>query len=346
MNKQTIYTERFLKHPSLGLNVSAHSFYRNKTILISGGAGSLGQGLVAQLVKINGVQILVLDHAEIAIYHSSIQWKEYANIIHIVQDLTDEALLKHVFNNYTVDIVIHAAAYKHVALMQENPHIAFKNNVLATSLLYETAVLFSVTTFLYISSDKAVSPINTMGITKCLSEKYLRSQDPSSSNTTILIVRLGNLWGSSGSVIPLFQKQISENSPLTVTSKKASRYFISIPNASVLLLELLVTSKTNNLFILKMGKSLNIYDIARQMIDWFDYKGGVVFTKLDNFEKRLEVLQNDNEIFENTSNSYVFKLKNSFNISSPFNAVFLKLQATYSTFSIEVLERKLMELIR
>jgi FlaA1/EpsC-like NDP-sugar epimerase len=271
-----------------------------KTILITGAGGSIGSELCYQVAAYSPARMLLLDASETSAYHVDQELKKrHSGIaIHtIVGNMLDGGFMDLLFRKFSPDYIFHAAAYKHVHLMEWNPLACLKNNVLGTAMLASLAERYGVKQFVMISSDKAVSPRGMMGISKRLAERVVLERNP--SGTLFNIVRFGNVLGSSGSVIPLFQKQIREGGPVTVTSPETKRYFMSIPEAVQLVLQASTLHESKAIFMLEMGESVKIVDLAKNLIELSGFKVGedieVVFTGMREGEKIEEVLLCDQE---------------------------------------------------
>lgn len=239
----------------------------NKTVLITGAAGSIGSEIARQVSRYGYKHLVLLDQAESALYdvQQSFERREVKNYEAIIADIRNKQRVKEIFKTYNFDIVFHAAAYKHVPLMEKNPYEAVKVNVAGTSQLMDLALKTNVDKFVMVSTDKAVNPTNVMGATKRIAEIYgscLNTQN----KTKFITTRFGNVLGSNGSVIPLFKKQIKEGGPLTVTHKDITRYFMTIPEACRLVLEAGSMGKGGEIFVFDMGESVKIYDVAKKMI--------------------------------------------------------------------------------
>lgn len=255
-------------------NKSISSQLRDKIILITGAAGSIGSEIVRQVIEFNPSLILILDQAETPLHDLTLEIQKIdceANIISIISDIRDYNGLEKIFLNYQPNLVYHAAAYKHVPLMEENPSQAIFVNVLGTKNLADLSIKFGVEKFVMVSTDKAVNPSNVMGASKRIAEKYVQSlyfdKLKLNHNTTKFITtRFGNVLGSNGSVVPLFTKQISEGGPITITHKDIIRYFMTIPEACQLVLEAGAMGSGGEIYIFDMGKPVKIYDLATKMI--------------------------------------------------------------------------------
>ncbi len=239
-----------------------------KTVLITGAGGSIGSELCYQVSAYGPTRLLLLDASEEHAYRIDQELKsKYKSVaIHtIVGSILDAAVLDMIMKEFTVDFIFHAAAYKHVHLMEWNPVASMKNNVLGTAILAAAAERHGVKQFVMISTDKAVNPRGMMGISKRLTERIILERNP--SGTKFNVVRFGNVLGSSGSVIPLFQQQIKDGGPITVTSPDTKRFFMSIPEAVQLVLQASSLEESNVIFMLEMGEPIKIIDLAKNLIE-------------------------------------------------------------------------------
>ncbi|UZO80230.1 polysaccharide biosynthesis protein [Aquimarina sp. ERC-38] len=239
----------------------------NKIILITGAAGSIGSEIVRQASYFEYKQLVLVDQAESPLYdlQQELLSKGVSNFIPIVADIRDHQRIETIFEKYRPNMVFHAAAYKHVPLMENNPCEAIKINVLGTRKLADLSMQFKVDKFVFVSTDKAVNPTNVMGATKRVAEMYIKCQH-NKSDTKFITTRFGNVLGSNGSVIPLFKKQIEKGGPLTLTHKDITRYFMTIPEASQLVIEAGTMGNGGEVFIFDMGESVKIFDLAKRMI--------------------------------------------------------------------------------
>ncbi len=249
-------------------NDNAYDFYANKTVIVTGGGGSIGSELCRQIAKFNTRKLIIIDNYENNAY--DIQQEllmEHGHNLDLsveIVSVQDENSLDKVFCKYRPDIVFHAAAHKHVPFMEDCGYQAIKNNVFGTYNVVNAAEKYNVQKFVLISTDKAVNPTNIMGATKRICEMIVQSRGD--SNTNFAAVRFGNVLGSNGSVIPLFKKQIAAGGPITITDKRIIRYFMTIPEASSLVIRAGTMAKRGELFVLDMGKPTKIYDLAKNMI--------------------------------------------------------------------------------
>jgi len=248
---------------------------KDKTILITGAAGSIGSEIVRQVLAFNPKKIITLDQAETPLHHLSLEMQSVissAKIRTIVADIRNKEALKNVFKLYKPQVVFHAAAYKHVPLMEENPAQAILTNIEGTNNLADLSCEHKVVKFVMVSTDKAVNPSNVMGASKRIAEKYVQSLQLKSRKenrvlaTKFITTRFGNVLGSNGSVVPLFTKQIANGGPVTITHPDIIRYFMTIPEACQLVLEAAAMGNGGEIYIFDMGKPVKIIDLARKMI--------------------------------------------------------------------------------
>jgi FlaA1/EpsC-like NDP-sugar epimerase len=284
-----------------------------KRVLVTGAAGSIGRELARQIVSYEPEQLIVLDRNENNLFYLESELREahpLLNLITIVGDVLDRKKIDQVFAQSLPHVVFHAAAYKHVPLMELNVAEAVKNNVLATRGLAQAALRCGVERFVYVSTDKAVRPTSVMGATKRLGERLIKSLG--AERTRFISVRFGNVLGSDGSVIPTFRRQIAAGGPVTVTDPEATRYFMTIPEAVQLVLMAGAMGEGNETFLLQMGQPVRIVDMARNMIELSGLKPDVdikiVFTGLRPGEKLHEELKNDSEEALPTSNDKIMVL--------------------------------------
>jgi FlaA1/EpsC-like NDP-sugar epimerase len=286
---------------------------RGRRVLVTGAAGSIGRELARQIAAYEPQTLLLLDRNENNLFYLEAEMREAYPLqdLHIVVgDMLDRCLVEGVFRGIRPEVVFHAAAYKHVPLMEQHPIEAIKNNVLATRQLAELSAAHNVERFIYISTDKAVQPTSIMGATKQLGERLTRSIEPGSSR--FMAVRFGNVLGSDGSVIPTFKKQIVAGGPVTVTHPEVTRFFMTIPEAVQLVLMAGAMGEGSELFLLQMGQPVRIVDLATNMIELSGLKPGedikIVFTGLRPGEKLHEDLRNEGEKALPTTNEKIMVL--------------------------------------
>jgi FlaA1/EpsC-like NDP-sugar epimerase len=289
-------------------NPKVKSGLENKVVLVTGAAGSIGGELCRQIMFYSPKLVVLLDMSESALYELDLDLKDsgmptpHATVL---ADIRDKSSMKAVFNKFNPDIVFHAAAYKHVPMMESYPEEAIKSNILGTKILADLSVLYHVEKFVFVSTDKAVNPTNVMGATKRAAEMYVQSLNTylenhhKNSYTRFITTRFGNVLGSNGSVVPLFKKQIQRGGPLTVTHPDVTRYFMTIPEASQLVIEAGIMGNGGEIYAFDMGEPLKILDLAVNMIHLSGKKVGedisIVYTGLRDGEKLSEELLNDSE---------------------------------------------------
>ncbi|MBR3252629.1 polysaccharide biosynthesis protein [Candidatus Saccharibacteria bacterium] len=282
-----------------------------KTVLVTGGGGSIGSELCRQIAKCNPKCLIIFDIYENNAYDIQQELRrEYSglNLETVVGSVRDFARLEKVFAMYHPDIVFHAAAHKHVPLMEDSPNEAVKNNCLGTLNTVKLSDKYKVKKFVLISTDKAVRPTNVMGATKRICEMIVQTYDKT-SETEFVAVRFGNVLGSNGSVIPLFLKQIESGGPVTVTDKEVTRYFMTIPEAVSLVIQASVYANGGEIFVLDMGKPVKIYDLAKQLVRYEGYRPGIdmeiKITGLRPGEKMYEEMLMEEEGMKSTPNKLI-----------------------------------------
>lgn len=241
---------------------------KGKTILVSGAGGSIGSEIVRQVSKFKPGRVVLLGHGENSIYKIMREMKALQNeteYFPMIGDVQDRDLMFHMMATFKPEVVYHAAAHKHVPLMEANPHEAVKNNVLGTLNIAEAAKANGVDSFVMVSTDKAVNPTNVMGSTKRMAELIVTNLNEP-GKTKFTVTRFGNVLGSRGSVVPLFKRQIAAGGPITITDMRMTRFFMTIPEASRLVIQSAALAKGGQLFVLDMGEPVKIYDLARQMV--------------------------------------------------------------------------------
>ena len=248
----------------------------DKVVLVTGAAGSIGSEICRQLMQYHPAKVVMLDQAESPMYDLQFEMRNTYNdrldkMAFVIANVKDQPRMEEVFEEYHPQLVYHAAAYKHVPFMEENPYEAVYINVFGTRNLAELSVKYGVQKFVMISTDKAVNPTNVMGATKRMAEIYIQSR--TSGTTRFVTTRFGNVLGSNGSVIPLFKKQLAAGGPLTVTHKDIIRYFMTIPEACNLVLEAGAMGEGGDIFVFDMGKPVKIYELARKMIQLSGRRG-------------------------------------------------------------------------
>ena len=274
---------------------------KDKVVLVTGAAGSIGSEMVRQIINFKPQNIILFDQAETPLYDIEMLLRESYNCYNfqiVIGDVADKNRVERVFKEFKPDIVYHAAAYKHVPMMENNPIEAIKTNVYGTRIVADMANKYRVKRFVMVSTDKAVNPTNVMGASKRIAEIYAQSLN-ATSETAYITTRFGNVLGSNGSVIPRFRKQIEEGGPITVTHPQITRFFMTIPEACQLVMEAGAMGSGGEIFIFDMGKSVKIVDLAKKMIKLSGLKLGkdiqISFTGLRPGEKLYEELLADKE---------------------------------------------------
>ncbi|APQ18519.1 polysaccharide biosynthesis protein [Maribacter hydrothermalis] len=265
---KNVQIEDLLDRPPIKIkNLKTAKELESQTVLVTGGAGSIGSELVRQICLYDYKTLIIVDQAESALYdlQQELIRKGYHNFVCIVGDVRDRNRMNQIFNEFKPTFIFHAAAYKHVPLMEYNSYEAIKVNIAGTKVIADLAIQYSANKFILVSTDKAVNPTNVMGASKRIAEKYVGCMQKL-GKTKFIITRFGNVLGSNGSVIPLFKKQLESGGPLTVTHKDITRYFMTIPEASQLVLEAGSMGKGGEIFIFDMGDSVKIFDLAKNMI--------------------------------------------------------------------------------
>ncbi|MES2702342.1 MAG: nucleoside-diphosphate sugar epimerase/dehydratase [Bacteroidota bacterium] len=303
---QNINIEDLLEREVIKIhNEAIYSELKGKKILVTGAAGSIGSELVRQLIHYRPSLIILCDKAETPMHEFVLEIQEKhknSNVKAYLGDICDRLRMEHLFEVYNPEIVFHAAAYKHVPLMEDNPSIAVLNNVLGTKTLAELAVANNVEKFVMVSTDKAVNPTNVMGASKRIAEIYTQSffrhlthgKNEGNTTTKFVTTRFGNVLGSNGSVIPRFKKQLEKGGPITVTHPEITRFFMTIPEACLLVIEAGVMGQGGEIFVFDMGKPVKIADLARKVIKLAgkepDSEIRIIYTGLRPGEKLYEEL--------------------------------------------------------
>ncbi len=289
-------------------------FYNEKIILVSGAAGSIGSEIVRQVIKFNPSKIILFDNSETSMFKIKEELKLISKQIEVIcylNSVTDKIVVEKIFSLHKINIVFHAAAYKHVNMMEENPRAAIINNVYGSKLVIDYSIKYNVNTFVLVSSDKAVNPTNVMGATKRICELYLASKIKDlDNNTKFITTRFGNVLGSNGSVVPIFEKQIESGGPITITHPDIVRYFMTIPEASQLVLEAGCMGNGGEVFVFDMGDPVKISDLAKNMVVQKGLKVDkdikIEYIGLRPGEKLFEELLIDTEGLINTHNDLIF----------------------------------------
>lgn len=306
---------------------------RDKVILVTGAGGSIGSEIVRQITKFHPRKIVLVGHGENSIYTILEEVHSYRNSVEhipIIADVQDKERMLEVFETYKPNIVYHAAAHKHVPLMEVNSQEAVKNNIIGTKNTAEASIKYKAEKFVLISTDKAVNPPNVMGATKKVAEMVVQALDAKTEETTLVAVRFGNVLGSRGSVIPKFRKQIENGGPITITDERMTRYFMTIPEASRLVIQAGSLANGGEVFVLDMGEPVKIIDLARNMIKFSGYRENEIDINISGIrpgEKLYEELLNENEIHPEQvyDKIYIGKAKKMININELERALSSKL---------------------
>ncbi len=307
-----IKIEDLLERPPIVLDINKiKKKLLNKCVLVTGAAGSIGSEIVRQLIVFNPSKIVLFDQAESPLYDMELDLQEKYNFYNfeiVIGNIADKYRINKLFDVYKPSIVFHAAAYKHVPMMENNPTEALRTNIMGTKTLADVSHKYKVEQFVMVSTDKAVNPTNVMGASKRIAEIYVQAFNQV-SNTNFITTRFGNVLGSNGSVILRFKKQIDKGGPVTVTHPEVTRYFMTIPEACQLVLEAGAISKGGEIFLFDMGKSVKIIDLAKKMIKLSGLSIGkdiqIKYTGLRPGEKLYEELLNDKENTISTHHSKI-----------------------------------------
>ncbi len=286
-----------------------------KRVLVTGGGGSIGSELCRQILALKPKSLAIVENSEFNLYQIELELKQNFPDISLelkLMSVTDEVAINHLFTHFSPEIVFHAAAYKHVPLLQDQIRVAVMNNVLGTQIVAKASVAVDVEKFILISTDKAVNPTNIMGTTKRVAEIYCQNLD-GRAKTQFITVRFGNVLGSAGSVVPLFQKQLQSGGPIKVTHPDMQRYFMTIPEACQLILQAMVNGNGGEIFVLDMGEPIKISYLAEQMIRLAGKEPGkdimIEYTGLRPGEKLFEELFHESEQLASTEHEKLFKAK-------------------------------------
>ncbi len=309
--------EDILGRDPVKMDVNKISKYlRNQPVLITGAGGSIGSELCRQINQIKPSLLIMVDHSESNLFDIEQELKlnpSASSLITIVADIKDSARMSSIFIKYQPAVVFHAAAYKHVPMMEKNPSAALENNFIGTRVITELALKFGVKKFVLISTDKAVNPLNIMGASKALAERVIQTM-PEVSSTKFITVRFGNVLASRGSVVPIFKDQIARGGPVTVTHPKMKRYFMTIPESVQLIIQAGALGKGDEIFVLDMGEQIKIKDLAENMIrlSGFELEKDIKieYTGIRPGEKLDEELFNDEEAELPTAYEKIFMVGN------------------------------------
>lgn len=318
--------------------------YKDSTIMVTGAAGSIGSEICRQLSRFTFKKMILLDQAESGLFDLEFELKKNSSKQQLrveVASIRDAAKMKKVFSMYKPDFVFHAAAYKHVPLMETFTSEAVLTNIFGTKIVADLAMEFKVRKFVMVSTDKAVNPSNVMGTTKRISEIYIQSlSDLENSQTEFITTRFGNVLGSAGSVVRTFNKQIKAGGPITITHPEITRYFMTIPEASKLVLEAGKIGESGDILLFDMGSPVKIMDLAKRMIQLAGLKPtdiAIVQTGLRPGEKMYEELFKDSEEFAETYHPRILRAKKSPNVNGEFNSLLAELREAAFVHNNEII---------
>lgn len=347
-----INLEELLRRDSVKLNMDVvRKFIEGKTVLVTGGAGSIGSEICRQVLSFGCKKLIVFDIHENGLFDIENEFKQkhdHSKFVLRLGSIRDKNRLDEVFTEFSPELVFHAAAHKHVPMMEYSPREAIKNNAFGTINVAQAAILHGAEKFILISTDKAVNPTNIMGASKRIAERSVQLLD-TMSDTDLSAVRFGNVLGSNGSVVPFFKKQIEAGGPVTVTDKKMTRYFMTIPEAVQLVLEAGAMANGGEIFVLNMGEPVKIYDLACDMIRLSGYEPDVDikidFIGLRPGEKLYEEISMENEDATKTPNDKIFIMKPMDFDPSELSATIKELESTIPEEDIDKMFNKVQELV-
>lgn len=318
-------------------------FYKGKTILVTGGGGSIGSELVKQLLNLPVKKIFVLGHGENSIHELICRVNGNNKFDYIIGDVTNYKKIKHELSRIKPDIIFHAAAHKHVVLMERFPDEALRNNVLGTYNVAKLAGKLKISKFVLISTDKAINPTSIMGASKRISEKIVLALSKIYPETSYSLTRFGNVLGSRGSVLQIFKAQIEKGGPVTVTHPEATRYFMSIREAARLVIKSCTLNNNGKIFVLDMGKPVRILDLAKNMIRLYGSKLEdipIVFTGLREGEKLHEQILTDREKILKTKFKKLFVTEEKDKVMNRFElkAMILEIKNAINSYNNELIK--------
>ena len=343
--------EDLLGRPELSFNrQSVRDLIHGKVIMVTGAGGSIGSELVRQIAHYEPKKLVMLDVSEFNLYSIDMELRKDMpglDLASIAGDVCNTGVLDRVFRQHRIQVLFHAAAYKHVPIMEDNVAVCIHNNVIGTARISDKAQEYGVERFVLISSDKAVRPTSVMGATKRLAEHVVQNRRKNGP-PCFVTVRFGNVLGSSGSVIPLFKKQIKQGGPVTVTSPNMTRFFMSIPEAVDLVLQASVGGKDRDVMVLEMGESVRIADMARRLIELSGLRVGedieIAFTGIRPGEKEFEELMTDNENVVRTPYEKIWVMQKKSDADAP-SLDLARLSALVETGDESALRAELLRLI-
>ncbi len=307
--------EDLLRRPPVNLDTTEISRYlQGKRVLVTGAGGSIGSELCRQIIRFDPEELILVDASEVNLYNIQMELQHELNFSRyrcILSRVQDQPLMEDVFSGYRPQLIFHAAAYKHVPMLEKNPWEAIYNNVLGSQVVMELALKYGVERFVLVSTDKAVRPTNVMGASKRLAELMVQSLQ--GNGTRFMAVRFGNVIGSSGSVLPLFRRQLEQGGPITVTHPEVTRYFMTIPEAAQLILQAGGLGEGGEIFILEMGTPVKIAQMAEELVRLSGKEPGkdveIIFTGLREGEKLYEELITQGEGIVGTRHEKIMVLR-------------------------------------
>ncbi|TWP22559.1 NAD-dependent epimerase/dehydratase family protein [Apibacter muscae] len=331
INSKTVFFDELFKK-KIDYSILNYSFFENKIILVTGG-GTIGSSLIKYLLLQNVKKIILVDHSEYAIFNLHLDLKQNINLNKIkflLGDIRNTSFIDEIFKKFTINIVYHTAAYKHINILEDNMTEAITNNIDGTINLLNISLINNIDQFIYISTDKAVNPINKMGITKRIAELKLLDKIIYTNNSFIKIIRFGNVFNSSGSVFPIFKYQIENNKNLTITDSNMKRYFISKFQAARGLMEISNPSNPSGIYLLNMQESHKILILLLELLKKLDLeyltKNIYITSNTKDHEKLEEELYYPYELIENCNNSFSkLKLELELNSKNEINAELINL---------------------
>jgi len=351
-----INIEDLLGRESISLDIrNVKEYLKNRVVLVTGAAGSIGGEIVRQVIQYHPKKVIMLDQSESGLFeicHDIRKGRFGIPITEIIGDITDEYRLKYIFSEFMPDLVFHAAAYKHVPIMESNVYEAIRCNILGTKKLADIAVEYGVEKFVLVSTDKAVNPTSVMGASKRIAELYVQSlnshlEETKMEHTRFITTRFGNVLGSSGSVIPVFKKQIENGGPITVTHPEITRFFMTIPEACQLVLEAGAMGNGGEIYIFDMGHSIKIVELANRMVELSGLKIGrdieIRFTGLRKGEKLYEELLANKENTQETHHPKILIAKVQEQKFEKINKKVLGLESVLSSTGSELESVRMMK---
>ncbi len=328
------------------------SMLEDEVVLVTGAGGSIGSELCRQITAHRPTRLLLVEQNEFSLFQieQELVSNGYNSIIQpLVGNILDPARMNEIFDRFKPTVVFHAAAHKHVFLMERQPGEALKNNSLGTKRMADLAAQKGVKKFVLISTDKAINPTSVMGASKRLAELYLQKKQQEVADTQFMAVRFGNVLGSSGSVVPIFRKQILEGGPVRVTHPEVTRYFMTIPEAVGLVLQAATLGQGGEIFLLDMGEPVKIVDLARQMIELSGYRPGIdieiEFIGLRPGEKLFEELSHETEEHAETGHPKIFKFLSESATALNLHICFEEIEAGYPSLGRSALKNRIKEFI-